>query len=234
MNEVYIFTHIPKTAGTTLRYHFQKHLLDQVEFIHFANKGNHLAKTSGRIPFEKRDLNARMKAKVILGHNVNKNTKKLVGSNKVIELIFFRDPLAWEISRYNQYANARNLKSENFLCFREWYQTEKIHSQFEWYLINYCLIQNIPNDEQQYFDLVAQNLLNYHIVGFVDSLLVHIAPIFNKLGISSVMKAENVTGKNNKVNIFNEDSTNMSFLIQSQEKEIIFFNKIKKKLTEIN
>lgn len=229
MDKVYIFIHIPKTAGTTLRYHFQKHLIDQSEFIHFANKGNKIAKDRGLLPYEQRSIAERNEAKVILGHNVDINTKNLISEKETVELVIFRNPKEWIISRYNQYANSKLLNSHPYLCYEEWLKIEKIQSQFDWFLINYCKLKQIPSDETLKYNLLINQLSLISHVCFVDNLDNYMQDIFIDLKIPKQLKRENVTGENRKQNLFAENKLNLAHLNQQSNKENNLFLKIKNK-----
>src|SRR5690554_1045950 len=127
MESVYIFTHIPKTAGTSIRNHFASYLENHVEFIHLANRGHKQAERQGIKNFYQKPKSERNKAKVILGHQVNKYTKDLL-DKEPIEVVIFREPVSWEISRYNQYANRLFKKSSKVLSLADWFnKTNKLH-----------------------------------------------------------------------------------------------------------
>ncbi len=229
MNPVYIFTHIPKTAGTSLRYHFQKYLKDQTTFIHLANKGHKMAKAQGLLPFAERTEEQRHQAQVILGHDVNIHTAQLVPAKQTFQLVYFRDPIAWEISRYNQYANARRFRELKPLPYIDWTIHEKVRSQFDWFLTNYCLEKNIPKDSDEKLELISHHLDQMQHVGFVDQIDHDMKPIFATLNIPTQMQAENVTGRFKKIDIFNENPSNQNTVVDNCITENQFFLKIIKK-----
>ena len=226
-HRVFLFTHIPKTAGTSLRYHFQKHLVDQHSFIHLANKGDKQARQQGLLPFAERPLAQRLAARVILGHNVNHQTKQLIGHNTPHELVLLRDPVAWEISRYNQYANAKALRGQPYLPYDDWFDSEPVHCQFDWLLRHYALQADIPTDPKAKEQQTVALLNQFTQVGFVNKLLVHLQPILDTLGISSDIKSENVTGENRKSDLFREDGANENRLMNRLDEKIELFAKIK-------
>lgn len=232
MNTTYIFIHIPKTAGTTLRYHFQKHLVDQKSFIHLANKGNKQAESLGMKPFHQRSADERRKAKVILGHNVTKETKQLVKPNKVCEVVFFRNPNDWTISRYNQYANARSLRDEPYLKFNEWLNFEKLQSQFDWFLVHYLGLEISGMNANEKYQVVLKGLKNIQIVGIVESIDLIMENINNNLDISQEMKRENVTGQNRKKDLFIKSSENLSSLKDLNTSDTEFYENIINNLTD--
>lgn len=229
MKQIFIFTHIPKTAGTSLRYHFQTHLRDQIEFIHLTNKGHKNAVQQGLLPFIQRSLKERNRAKVILGHDVNINTASLVNNKNVTELVYFRDPVSWEISRYNQYANAKSFKNEPYLNYPDWINFEKTRSQFDWFLKNYGLVQSPPSCFKQKYILLTDILKPFKHVGFVDQINDDMIDVFKYLHIPLEMSAENVTGKYKKKDLFSLSHVDLTTVSRNCAKEIELFLKIRKK-----
>ena len=229
MNQVFIFTHIPKTAGTSLRYHFQKHLEDQKTFIHLANKGHKTAEKQGLLPFSQRSEQKRNQAQVILGHDVNIDTAALVPGKQAFRLVYFRDPVGWEISRYNQYAHARRMRELSVLCYSDWFNQENTHCQFDWFLQNHCILSQIPSYQDEKFNLICQYLDVMQQVGFVDQIDQDMKPIFKSLGIPAEMQAENVTGRFKKMDVFKENSSNQAKAVDNCFTENQFFLKIRKK-----
>ena len=232
--DVYIFSHIPKTAGTTLRIHFQQHLEDQVEFIHLANKGNKWAMEKGMLEYCNRTQSEREKAKVILGHQVNFKTKYLVPTLNPIEIVAFREPISWEKSRYNQYVNRRVNNGLSQISFKQWItENEKTHSQFEWFLSNYLMLKaNI----RQLNDTSKENLLMYtlsnfsHIL-FLENIDVTMNRIFAKLKIPSNPERKNVVGEHKK-NFYLDNEENYALLMKVTQKEVNLYKKLKKEFNK--
>lgn len=229
MNKVYIFTHIPKTAGTTLRYHFQKYLKDQDDFIHYANKGNKIALAQRLRPFKERPPSERNKVKVILGHNVDYLTKQLVVDKEPVEIVFFRSPESWEISRYNQYANSKLLKSELYVSYAKWLEIEKNHSQFDWFLTNYSKVVNLPEQLEMKYRLLTRELDKFEHVYFVEQLDKSLINIFKSLRVPQQMIRQNVTGENRKIDLFHKDKNNLALLKDKCNLENKLYLKIKNK-----
>jgi hypothetical protein len=76
--EIFIFAHIPKTDGQTLRNCFMRHLQLHREFIHLGPYGEKDAAARGLPPFAKRSADERAQARVILGHHVTCETHRFV------------------------------------------------------------------------------------------------------------------------------------------------------------
>jgi hypothetical protein len=228
--EIYIFTHIPKTGGTTLRVHFQKYLDDQVEFIHLANKGHKWAAEKGLKEFPDRPQNERERAKVILGHQVNFQTKNLVPNLSPIEIVFFRDPIQWEISRFNQFVNRQVNEGKEIITFQKWINSiEKTHSQFDWFLSYYLNLKaNVralnPRSKE---NLLLYTLENFKHVYFLDDFKQKTNQIFKCLDIPINPPSENIVGKH-KVQYYLNNEENLKLISKVCEKDMLIYNKLKK------
>ncbi|MEZ5471431.1 MAG: hypothetical protein R3E90_06600 [Marinicella sp.] len=228
-NKTFIFSHIPKTAGTSLKVHFQNHLINEIEFIHFANVGFNSAKKNGLKPFDQRSEESRAKAKVILGHKVNYKTKMLVKNNEVDEVVIFRDPIAWEISRFNQHANRLYKQNKRIIDFKYWLSNvNKTHSQFAWFLANYLLLGSSVSklNKQALENLLFYTLSNFKHVLFLDNMNEQISPVYYQLGISSHPGYENSVGKH-KIQYFENTTDNQRLLQNICEPEIIIYEKLR-------
>lgn len=228
-NKTFIFSHIPKTAGTSLKVLFEKHLKNELEFIHFANTGFNTAKKHGLEPFFLRCKKSRAEAKVILGHKVNYKTKALVNNNNVEEVVIFRDPASWEISRFNQHANRLYKQNKVRIDFKYWLEkVNKTHSQFDWFLANYLQLGSGVKNLSLH---VKENLLNYTLsnfnhVLFLENMSMKMQPIYSELGISEHAGHENAVGKH-KTQHFENTAENKKLLDQICNNEFMLYEKIK-------
>lgn len=228
-NKTFIFSHIPKTAGTSLKVHFEKHLENENEFIHFANVGFNVAQRNGLNPYYERPEALRSRAKVILGHKVNFKTKMLVEANEVEEIVIFRDPVAWEVSRFNQHANRLYKREGMTIDFNFWLnEVNKTHSQFDWFLSNYLQMgQSISKlNRVAKENLLFYTLSNFKHVLFLDNLNEKIRPIFNQLGISNLKSHENAVGKD-KTQFFKDNNENQKLLTALCKNEILLYEKLR-------
>lgn len=232
---VYIIHHVPKTAGTSLRVHLQKYMQDQIEFIHLANKGDKMAKERGLVPFRDRSEEQRARAKVIFGHQVNYKTKLMVKNKHIVEMVFFRDPRSWEVSRFNQYNNRLENDGMQSIAFDYWLKkVEKTHSQFDWFLANYlCLRGEVRKLSYRAKKNLLLSVLYHFQVHLTCDFDRCAAQLFRILDVPRIAKRENVVGIHKK-NFFTETPENLYFLEKTVKNDKEIYNIIKKMTEKIN
>ena len=227
--EVFIISHIPKTAGTSIRIHLQKHMKDQLDFIHLANKGHKWAAEKGLKPFPERSTVERHQAKVIFGHQVNYLTKYMVADKKPIEVVYFRDPIKWEVSRFNQYNNHLANSGNETISFEVWInEIEKVHSQFDWFLSNYlCLKGEISKlSAKAKKHLLWSTLNQFDYVFFTESFDVSSQILFNSLNVPLKAIKENVVGLHKK-NFFTFTAQEEVLINNLCKDETVLYNELK-------
>jgi len=223
MNQkTHIICHIPKTAGTTLRRHLKHLLEDQKSLIHLARRGNIVCKKNSITQFLKRTQLEKNLAQVIIGHDVNYETKLHVSNNKVIESVTVRDPIDWEISRYNQHVNRMVMRKNKPISYEFWLsKVNKWHSQFDWLLSNYyCLKQSISNmNNSLKFELLLscfQNFDNIVLLNRFEGFIQHLLTDLNLNCDLSQLKNQNVVGID-KLNYFEKTALNMELIEKQTE-----------------
>ena len=98
--ELYIFLHINKCAGTTLREHIRNNLKDDEFLLLYKHEKPIFKKKIGKyiksLTKEKKD-----KIKIIFGHRVYYSLHKLFPDREVRYITFLRNPVDRTISHYN-------------------------------------------------------------------------------------------------------------------------------------
>lgn len=198
-NYLYIFAHLPKTGGQTLRHHFTKHLKRHEEFIHLGPWGYKDEQNLGMIPFEKRSNTLRQKAKVILGHDVTANTQHLVPSKKARHIIFLRDPAERIVSCYNFQMEFPVYKCQQ-PSFPTWYRKTPQNSICNWIILNFMASHFSPKEVQQFSNQelfkTANSILNLFWLVGLTNYLDTTAPLFlKKMGLPLKMRRKNTSGR---------------------------------------
>ncbi len=211
--DLYVFIHVPKTGGTTLRTHFQTHLKDQQDFVHFADKGDAEARAAGLTPFAERSAAEQLRTRVLLGHNLTREFVEALPHRRKHTVLVYRDPVAWDISRYNQAMHEWRGRGQDAVAFLTWCnEHERIHSQFDWFDFRY--VQNRvyrPRPQAERLAAIQQALLRVDAVVPLQRLQPALVPIFDALRVPHALQAKNVTQVRNK-NHYREDAESRAWL----------------------
>jgi hypothetical protein len=224
----YIFIHVPKTGGTTLRKHFGSQM-DSYEFIHLAKKGNIDSIEKGLKPYVERDINSRKRAKVILGHFVNIDTKSLIDSNKSKQIVIFRDPKSWLISKYNQRMNHRKNFNMDIISFKDWIRQDAAFiSQFDWFICNFMKVKNYQNlTESERIKIVISSIQEeIDEVWHISQIDKKIKSICRELKINETLERYNVSGRGPRHDFFIPSLENIAKVEEISSKDYKLYSLI--------
>ncbi len=99
--EVFLFVHVPKTGGSSLVDAFERHLELGRDFIHLGSLGRDRDHQLGLPPFHERSPEERGRARVVVGHEVNVTTHRLIPGKEPRYVAILRQPAARLVSAYN-------------------------------------------------------------------------------------------------------------------------------------
>ncbi len=206
--EIFIFAHIPKTGGQTLRNCFMRHLQLHRELIHLGPFGEKDAAARGLLPFPDRSEEERSHARVILGHHVTCETHRLVSHKTPRYITFLRDPADLLVSYYN-YAQGHRPADRPPVFFEQWLTNKrKPRENFmtRWLLESF--LQNGPATRLNASALRKVNdaLENFWFVGLTEQIDRDAPRLLERINVPNDLQRTNVGGVDYKKIVTLDDS----------------------------
>ena len=192
--EVFIFAHLPKTGGQTLRDCFRKHLEFHREFIHLGPFGEEDAAKRGLEPFHQRPVEERAQARVILGHKVNCETHTLVPSKTPRYVLLLRDPAELLVSLYNFDMRYQRPASEPIVPFDDWYKSRQRKNFMTNWLLNDFLRPSKPSRKTPPMQIIKPALNEFWFVGCSEFLDQDAPLLLRRIGVPVEIERTNVAG----------------------------------------
>jgi len=192
--EVFLFAHLPKTGGQSLRDCFRKHLQFHREFIHLGPFGDDDAATLGLGPFEQRPEEERARARVILGHRVNHQTHLLVPGKVPRYAIFLREPAELIVSSYNFEMRYQRAPGEAVVPFDQWYTEGRKRNLMAHWLLEHFLQRPPSRIDTAAVRAVETSLKSFWFVGISEYLDRDAPLLLRRIGITATLERANVSG----------------------------------------
>lgn len=99
---LWIFLHVPKCGGTTLKAHLERHFAMDEQLVEFSHWGRSYRRTHGRPEFADRPAEERARAEILSGHQTWYGIHQLVpGAREPRYFTVLRDPAERCVSLYN-------------------------------------------------------------------------------------------------------------------------------------
>jgi hypothetical protein len=206
--EIFIFAHIPKTGGQTLRNCFMRHLQLHREFIHLGPYGEKDAAARGLPPFAKRSADERAQARVILGHHVTCETHRFVPNKTPRHITFLRDPADLLVSYYN-YVRGYRSSDHPPISFEQWLtNNRKPRENFMTRWLFESFLQNKPAATLRPSALrkINEALERFFFVGLTEHLDRDAPRLLERIGVPVDLQRTNVGGGDYKKVIKLDDS----------------------------
>ena len=191
-DEVFIFVHLPKTGGQTLRNSFAKLQLHR-EFIHLGPFGQQDAARLGLLPFNQRPLEERAEARVILGHNVNCQTHTLVPGKAPRHILFLRDPAELLVSLYN-FELRQEPTDKPVVAFDEWYNKSGRKDYMTTWLAEHFMAPEPPPADKPLLQSINTALEQFWFVGCSEFLDDDAPLLLRRIGLPPKVVSTNIAG----------------------------------------
>lgn len=123
---LWIFLHVPKCGGTTLKAHLERHFAMDEQLVEFSNWGRRYRKEQGRPEFEDRPAEERTRAEILAGHQLDYGIHRLVpGLREPRYVTVVRDPAERCVSLYNFRWSRGHAPDDFDQWYGEWYRPEQ-------------------------------------------------------------------------------------------------------------
>ena len=184
INPLFLFVHIPKTAGQTLRDHFIRHMNLHETFIHLGPYGIEDAQRLGLEPFEKRSSERRNRAHVILGHLVTCSTADLVPGKSPHFITFLREPAERIVSLYNFMMDLEfRRRGKEPVSFDEWWSSRRHQTMVNWVCRDYLGSRVDIRDQETAFKLALKTLRQFWFIGTVATITEDAKQLMRAIGL---------------------------------------------------
>jgi hypothetical protein len=192
---VYVFPHIPKTAGSSVAHHFRETLKGRGEYVHVRHETDAAGiKRDHSLPFQWRDSRLRARAKVIFGHGVKRRFARMVPGRTPREIITLREPAERLISHYNFWMHVNSRRGLPVVSFEEWYANEPRNYQVFWTAQNYLQIDYWLYPAESLHEIVDAAFEEFWMVSTVETFTRDMEFLMKELGLPNVSERKNVGG----------------------------------------
>jgi hypothetical protein len=179
---LYVFPHIPKTAGTSVYAHLRNHLELDREFISFPSDGGPY-QLSESIPFAMRDIGQRRQARILFGHGVLERHADFVPGRTVRQVTTLRDPADQILSNYNFTMGLNERNGIPLSTFEEWYREQPRNFQAVWLLRNYAQAEMESLSDAELLAKASALLDSFWLVCTIETLAADANRLFSAMGL---------------------------------------------------
>lgn len=131
---LWIFMHVPKCGGTTLKAHLERHFAMDERLMELSNWGRRYRRKRGRPEFGDRSDAERARIDVLAGHQISYGIhQKMPGAREARYVTVVRDPAERCVSLYN-FRWSRGFVTDDFDgWYRDWYRVREANFQVHFF-----------------------------------------------------------------------------------------------------
>ncbi len=192
--EVFVFPHIPKTAGSSVHYHLKTNLEYDRAYVHIPIDYTSRQELRERTPFPLRDRRERAHARVLFGHGIIRRHAALVPGKIAREITTLRDPVDRTVSHYNFWMNVLEKRGQKPVPFDVWYAGEPRNYHLHWLARNYLELDPAASEPAALYERVAAMLEGFWLVCTIPTFEADIQRLFDALQLPPMKGRQNVGG----------------------------------------
>jgi hypothetical protein len=196
---VYVFPHIPKTAGSSVHFHLLTHLEYDRSYIHIPIDFSMREEMRIRQPFTLRDARDRSEALVLFGHGVAKKHADFVPGRTLREITTLRDPAERMLSHYNFWMNVLEKRGKPLMSFEDWYAAEPKDYQIRWIAETYLQTNVSRMSPREIADIAMEALDSFWLVCTLPTFESDIQLLWDALSLPPLASRQNVSGVTHKL-----------------------------------
>ena len=196
---VYVFPHIPKTAGSSVHFHLLTHLEYDRSYIHIPIDFSMREELRARQPFTLRDARERSEARVLFGHGVAKRHADFVPQRTPRAITTLRDPAERMLSHYNFWMNVLEKQGKPLMSFEDWYTAEPKDYQIRWIAETYLRTNVSRMSPREISDIANEALDSFWLVCTLPTFESDIQLLWDALSLPPLASRQNVSGVTHKL-----------------------------------
>jgi hypothetical protein len=196
---VYVFPHIPKTAGSSVHFHLLTHLEYDKSYIHIPIDFSMREELRTGQPFTLRDARERSEARVLFGHGVAKRHAEFVPGRVPRAITTLRDPAERMLSHYNFWMNVLEKQGKPLMSFEDWYAAEPKDYQIRWIAETYLQTNVSRMSPRQISDIASEALDSFWLVCTLPTFESDIQILWDALSVPPLASRQNVSGVTHKL-----------------------------------
>ncbi|HVV00288.1 MAG TPA: hypothetical protein VHH88_02930, partial [Verrucomicrobiae bacterium] len=212
---LYMFPHIPKTAGTSVHAHLINHLRSEETFINIPVDGVP-GRKENPVPFTLRPLSERRRALVLFGHGLLQQHADYVPGRQLREITTLRDPADRVLSFYNFTMGLNEREGREVVSFDEWYRGQPKNFQIHWLARHYLQLDTRTIPDAEIHERVAEALEKFWLVCTVETFETDINLLLVELGVPPLALRVNVAGVNYPKRVAGDDALRQRLIAENQ------------------